>query len=204
MSECGTKPLILASGSAARRAMLSAAGVSFSVEVADVDETTVRLGLQTGDAAADAIAEHLAAAKAVQISRGFPGHLVLGADQILVTAEAEILEKPGTREGAAAQLRQLMGKTHRLISAAVIAQDGVAIWRGTDTATLTMRRLTDDFIARYLDAEAEHVVHCVGSYRIEALGAQLFSQISGDHFTIRGLPLLAVLDYLRGRGILVS
>jgi septum formation protein len=182
--------------------MLSAAGLAFSVEVADVDETAVRHGMQAKNVPAKAIAEALAMAKAVQISQRFPRHLVLGSDQILLTADGEILEKPGTRARAAAQLRQLMGQQHQLISAAVIAQDGAAIWRGTDTATLTMRPLSDRFITSYLDAEAEHVVHCVGSYRIEALGAQLFSQISGDHFTIRGLPLLAVLDYLRERGIL--
>lgn len=204
MGEIMPEKLILASGSSARREMLIAAGLAFTVKVAEVDETAIRLKLQAQNVSASAIADVLAAAKAEHISKLFPRHLVLGSDQILLTAEGEILEKPGTCARAEAQLRQLMGRQHQLISAAVIAENGEVIWRGCDTATLTMRPLSDAFIASYLGVEAEHVVHCVGSYRIEALGAQLFTHITGDHFTIRGLPLLAVLDYLRGRGILAG
>jgi len=194
--------LILASQSAARRAMLSAAGVAFEAVSPHVDEDAIRDALR-GAPPRD-IADALAETKAVKLSRRFPEALVLGADQLLVTAEGEILDKPGSRDRAAAQLRRLMGAQHQLISAAVIAQRGEAVWRKTDSARLTMRPLSDAFIETYLDAEAEHVIHCVGAYRIEALGAQLFTRVSGDHFTIQGLPLLAVLDFLRVRGVLAA
>lgn len=194
--------LILASQSAARRAMLSAAGVAFEAVSPHVDEDAIRDALR-GAPSRD-IADALAETKAVKLSRRFPEALVLGADQLLVTAEGEILDKPGSRDRAAAQLRRLMGAQHQLISAAVVAHGGEAVWRKTDSARLTMRPLSDAFIDTYLDAEAEHVIHCVGAYRIEALGAQLFTRVAGDHFTIQGLPLLAVLDFLRVRGVLGS
>ena len=130
--------------------------------------------------------------------------LVLGADSIAVTADGELLAKPETRPRAEAQLRQLSGTTHRLISAAVVAQDGRAIWRAGGAARLTMRNLSESFIGQYLDAEGEAVLGCVGCYRIEGLGAQLFTRIDGDQFVIRGLPLLALLEWLRTRGELPS
>jgi septum formation protein len=194
--------MILASQSSARRAMLSAAGVAFEAVSPNVDEEGIRDALLARGAPPRDIADALAETKAVKLSRRFPTALVLGADQILVTADGEILDKPGTRDRAADQLRALMGKQHQLISAAVIAQNGEAVWRKIDTARLTMRPLSDAFIQTYLDAEADHVIHCVGAYRIEALGAQLFTRVAGDHFTIQGLPLLAVLDFLRARGVL--
>ena len=121
-----------------------------------------------------------------------------------MTADGRLLAKPATRAGAERQLRDLAGTTHRLVSAAVIAEDSVPVWRAVDTARLTMRPLSEAFIAAYLDAEGDAVLGCVGTYRIEGLGAQLFTRIDGDQFTIRGLPLLAVLDYLRVRGALAS
>jgi septum formation protein len=111
-----------------------------------------------------------------------------------------VLDKPGDRAGADVQLRRLMGTEHRLIAAAVIAENGVAVWRASDSARLTMRPLSDGFIADYLDREGDAVLGCVGTYRIEGLGAQLFTRVAGDPFVIQGLPLLAVLDYLRTRG----
>lgn len=194
--------IVLASTSAARGAMLTAAGVMFDPVAAHVDETAVKDSL-AGEPPLR-IADALAEAKAVKISMRYPDRLVLGADQLLVTADGALLDKPGTHAGAAAQLRQLMGAEHRLISATVIAEQGRAVWRATGTARLTMRLLSDAFIKAYLDAEGDAVLACVGSYRIEGRGAQLFTRIAGDHFTIQGLPLLAVLDYLRIRGELAS
>ncbi|MBC7497470.1 MAG: Maf family protein [Sphingomonadaceae bacterium] len=195
--------ITLASQSAARAAMLSAAGVSFTASAANVDEEAITAGLAAEGASAARVADALAEVKAVKVSRRVPG-LVLGADSIVVTADGRFLAKPGSRDGAAAQLRGLSGTTHQLVSAAVIAEGGVAVWRATDSARLTMRTLSDAFIADYLDRADPGIIHCVGSYHIEGIGAQLFTRIDGDQFTIRGLPLLAVLDYLRLRGELAT
>lgn len=196
--------IVLASQSAARRAMLAAAGVAHEAMPAHVDEDGVTAALIAEQAGAEKIADALAELKAVKISRSLPGMLVLGADSIAVTADGELLAKPETRSRAESQLRQLSGTTHRLISAAVVAQDGRAIWRAGGAARLTMRNLSESFIGQYLDAEGEAVLGCVGCYRIEGLGAQLFTRIDGDQFVIRGLPLLALLDWLRTRGELPS
>ncbi len=195
--------IILASQSAARRAMLQAAGIAHEALPAHVDEEAITAGLQLEAASPERIADALAEVKALKISRQRAG-LVLGADSVVVTADGQLINKPETRARAEAQLRQLAGTTHRLISAAVICEGGKPVWRIAGAAKLTMRPLSDDFIARYLDAEGEAVLGCVGCYRIEGLGAQLFSRIDGDQFVIRGLPLLAVLDYLRVRGVLPS
>lgn len=194
--------IILASQSPARRAMLNAAGVGHDAAPANIDEDGVTAALGAEAASPDHIADALAELKAIKVSRHYPEMLVLGADTVIVTADGELLAKPETPERAGVQLRRLSGTTHRLISAAVIAENGRPIWRAAATAKLTMRRLSDDFITQYLAAEGEPVLQCVGTYRIEGLGAQLFSRIDGDQFTIRGLPLLAVLDYLRVRGII--
>ena len=195
--------ITLASQSGARAAMLTAAGVSFTASAANVDEDAIAAGLAAEGASAARVADALAEVKAVKVSRRVPG-LVLGADSIVVTADGRFLAKPGSRDGAAAQLRGLSGTTHQLVSAAVIAEGGVAVWRATDSARLTMRTLSDAFIADYLDRADPGIIHCVGSYHIEGIGAQLFTRIDGDQFTIRGLPLLAVLDYLRLRGELAT
>ena len=192
--------IVLASQSAARRAMLTAAGVEHDALPAYIDEEGVTAGLLAESASPERIADALAELKAIKISRALPGVLVLGADSVVVTAAGDLIAKPETRPRAEAQLRQLAGSTHRLISAAVIAENGTPVWRAGGAARLTMRALSDDFIARYLDAEGAAVLGCVGCYRIEGLGAQLFSRIDGDQFVIRGLPLLAILDYLRVRG----
>lgn len=192
--------IILASQSAARRAMLSAAGVTHEARAAHIDEDSLTTALVAEAASADRIADALAELKAVKMSRGTPAALVIGADSVLVDATGNLLAKPETKARAADQLRQLSGTTHRLVSAAVVAEAGTPVWRAAASAQLTMRPLSDAFIEAYLDAEGEAVLGCVGTYRIEALGAQLFTRIDGDHFTIRGLPLLALLDYLRVRG----
>lgn len=196
--------VILASQSAARRAMLSAAGVRHAAQPAHVDEEALAAGLLAEAASPTRIADALAEVKALKISRQHPEALVLGADSVVVAADGTLLNKPETRDRAEAQLARLSGTTHQLISAAVICQGGQPVWRQAGSARLTMRPLSAAFIHQYLDAEADAVLGCVGCYRIEGLGAQLFSRIDGDQFTIRGLPLLAVLDYLRVRGVLPS
>lgn len=196
--------LVLASQSAARRAMLSAAGVLHEALPAHVDEEAITAGLIAEQASPERIADALAEVKALKISRQHPGALVLGADSVAVTADGSLIAKPESRPNAEAQLRQLAGTSHRLISAAVICEAGKPVWRSAGAARLTMRRLSDDFIRNYLDAEGKAVLGCVGCYRIEGLGAQLFTRIDGDQFVIRGLPLLAILDYLRVRGVLAT
>jgi septum formation protein len=194
--------IILASQSAARRAMLTAAGVAHEAVPAHIDEDGVTAGLQAASASPELIADALAELKALKISRSRPGQLVLGADSVVVAADGALLAKPETRPNAEQQLRQLAGTTHRLVSAVVIAENGTAVWRASGAARLTMRPLSDGFIGQYLDSEGAAVLGCVGCYRIEGLGAQLFTRVDGDQFTIRGLPLLALLDYLRVRGVL--
>lgn len=194
--------IVLASQSPARRAMLMAAGVAHEAVPAHVDEDGVTAGLLAEKASPERIADALAELKAVKISRKLPGLLVLGADSVVVTADGTLINKPETRANAELQLRQLAGTTHRLLSAAVIAENGTPIWRAGGSVRLTMRPLSDAFIANYLDSEGEAVLGCVGCYRIEGLGAQLFTRVEGDQFTVRGLPLFAVLDYLRIRGVL--
>lgn len=189
--------IVLASQSAARRAMLTAAGVAHEAVPAHVDETEVTAGLVAAGASPEHVADALAELKAVKISRGRPGVVVLGADSVVVTNDGSLLDKAADRAGAIAQLQRLSGTTHRLVSAAVIARDDAVLWRANNTVRLTMRRLSDDFIADYLDAEGDDLLGCVGCYRIEGRGAQLFTHVDGDQFTVRGLPLLAVLDYLR-------
>jgi septum formation protein len=196
--------IILASGSAARLAMLRAAGVAVEAHPAAVDEDNIKQALAAEGAKPRDIADALAEAKAMKVSRKIPGGLVLGCDQILVSADGEYCDKPASPDDAVAQLRRLSGTVHRLVSAAVICEAGVAIWRVVDSARMTMRPLSDAFIDDYVALYWEHIRQCVGCYRIEAEGAQLFANIAGSQFTIIGLPLLPVLDYLRIRGVMAS
>ena len=196
--------LVLASTSASRQAMLRAARVPFEAVAPNVDEGEVKTAMVAAGAGAREVADALAELKALKVSRRLPGALVLGSDQILECDDGVLLDKPAGRAGAEAHLRRLMGATHRLVCGAVIALDGQPLWRVADTARLTMRPLSDAFIAAYLDSEGEAVLGSVGAYRIEALGAQLFSRVDGDHFTVMGLPLLPVLDFLRVRGAIAS
>lgn len=182
--------------------MLRAAGVEVTPFASAVDEESIKEGLAAAGAKARDIADALSEAKAVKISRKFPGDLVIGCDQILVTADGQLLDKPESPDEARAHLRMLSGKVHRLISAAVICEGGAPVWRIVDTAQMTMRPISDGFIDSYVDQYWEQIRHCVGCYRIEAEGAQLFASISGSQFTIIGMPLLPVLDYLRLKGLL--
>jgi septum formation protein len=182
--------------------MLRAAGVEVEAHAALVDEESIKQAMVAEGAKPRDIADALAEAKARKVSRKFPTSLVLGCDQILVTADGQLLDKPDDPEKAKAQLVMLSGTTHRLISAAVICENGEPVWRVIDTAQMAMRSLTAVFIEHYVAQYWEPIRHCVGCYRIEAEGAQLFSSVSGSQFTIIGLPLLPVLDYLRIRGLL--
>ncbi|MDB5689479.1 MAG: Maf-like protein [Sphingomonas bacterium] len=192
--------LILASQSAARRAMLTAAGVTFEPMAAGVDEEALKAGLVAQGLRARDLADALAEMKAIKLSRRHPTRLVLGCDSVVEGAGGGLVDKAGSLDEAVAQLRALRGTTHRLASAAVICLGGVAIWRHVDVAKLTMRDFSDAFLDSYLATEWPAIGGCVGGYRIEGRGAQLFARIEGSHFTILGLPLLALLDYLRIRG----
>jgi septum formation protein len=192
--------LILASQSASRRAMLEAAGIPFTATAAGVDEDAAKAAMAhlSGRDLADALAE----LKAVKVSLRYPDALVLGSDSTVTAPDGRLIDKTSSREEAAAQLRSFAGATHWLSSAAVVALRGEPIWRHVDTAKLTMRDFSDTFLESYLDAEWPAIGGCVGGYRVEGLGAQLFSRIEGSHFTILGLPLLPLLDWLRTRGVI--
>ncbi len=192
-------PLILASRSAGRRLALLHSGVPFESIPADVDERAIESRLEGADA--DAIASALARAKALAITAR--GRLVLGADQA-ASCEGRIFGKPADRREAEALLRFLCGKRHRLHSAIALARDGVVIFETVRVADLTMRGLSDAFIAVYLTAMGDGALTSAGAYQIEGLGAQLFSKVEGDHWTIMGLPLLALLEALRREGALLS
>lgn len=182
--------------------MLQAARVDVEACAALVDESSIKDALVASAAKPRDIADALAEAKAIKVSRKMRDRLVLGCDQLLVSAEGKIFDKPETPDDARAHLALLSGKTHRLISAAVMCEGGEPVWRIVDTATLTMRPLSEDFIDHYVAQYWDAIRHCVGCYRIEAEGAQLFTGVSGSQFTVIGLPLLPVLDYLRLRGFL--
>ena len=195
--------LNLASSSHTRRHMLEAAGVAFRVVPATVDEDAIRQSLADHDHHGSAIrmAEVLARAKAEEVSRRFPGALVIGADQILAL-DRQVFTKPADLAAARDSLQRLSGHTHQLHSAVAIAVDGNQTWHHVDTASLTMRTLSDAFLDDYLARAGERVCASVGAYELEGRGIQLFERIEGDYFTILGLPLLPLLGELRRRGVL--
>lgn len=194
--------LVLASMSSTRREMLQSAGVSFEAVAPRVDEESAKESFRARGLGARDLADALAELKAMRVTASRPGDIVLGCDQTLALDDGTMLDKPG--DDIARQLRALSGRTHSLYSAIVAVENGQPVWRHVDRAKLTMRPLSEAFIADYVAREGEAVSSCVGSYRIEALGAQLFAKIDGDHFTVLGLPLLPLLDWLRVRGVLAS
>jgi septum formation protein len=194
--------LILASQSASRGAMLDAAGVAYVAEPARVDEDGVKAAM-AGQPPRD-IADALAQLKAVKVSQAYPGALVLGSDSIVALADGTLLDKPVSRQDAADHLRAMAGGAHDLWSAAVIAEGGRPVWRHVERARLFVRPLSEEFIDAYLAAEWPAIAGCVGCFRIEGPGVQLFSRIDGSHFTVLGMPLLPLLDYLRVHGELAS
>lgn len=187
--------IVLASKSTSRQAMLSAAGVAFEARPAHLDERALEQAL--GDAAPADIALALARAKALAVDE--PHRLVLGSDS-LVTCGGRRFDKPASREDAAEHLRSFSGNIMELHSAAALAHGSTLVWSHAALARLHVRDLSDSFIATYLDAEWPEVSHCVGVFRLEALGVQLFDRIEGDSFTVLGMPLLPVLDALRDLG----
>ncbi|GGD35479.1 Maf family protein [Croceicoccus pelagius] len=189
--------IVLASKSASRQAMLTSAGVAFEAVPADLDERALETELE--DALPPDVAEKLAAAKALGVSALRPRELVLGSDS-LVVVDGERFDKPASRENAAQHLRFFSGRVMYLYSAAVLARGGEIVFRTVSLARLKVRDLSEAFIESYLDAEWPEVGYCVGVFRIEALGPQLFESIDGDQFTVLGMPLLEVLGALRAEG----
>ena len=192
--------LILASRSASRQAMLRAAGVPFEAQPALVDEDAAKqaLGRERPRDLADALAE----LKALKVSARAPTALVLGSDSLAVLDDGSVLDKPRSREEARDHLLRMSGRRHDLVSAAVIAERGRAVWRHVDAARMFVRPLSDAFVEAYLDAEWPAIAGCVGCYRVEGPGVQLFSRVEGSQFTVLGMPLLPVLGYLRERGVI--
>lgn len=192
--------LILASGSPARQTLLRDAGLKCFAIPADLDEAEIKRSF-TGDATELALA--LASAKAAMVAKTYPDALVIGADQLLVCGE-EKFDKPADMVQAATQLRFLSGRTHTLVTAVCVHKGENQLWAHVDRARLTMRPLSEEFIGQYLKTEGAAVLGCVGAYRLEGLGAQLFSSVEGDFFTILGLNLLPLLGFLRETGALPS
>lgn len=190
--------ITLASQSSARQMVLKAAGVAFEVTVAGVDEAAAKDGLLARGAGPREVADALAELKAVKVSKDRPG-LVIGADQTL-DLDGRLFDKAATLEEARERLSALRGKTHKLHSAVVVAEDGVPIWREVPAASLTMRAFSDGFLDGYLARHGEAILSSVGCYRLEDEGVQLFERIEGDYFTILGLPLMGLLDLLRAHG----
>jgi septum formation protein len=195
--------IILASTSQIRAQLLARAGLVFTTAAPRVDEQAIRAAMQADGASPRDIADNLAEAKALKISDKNPDALVLGCDQILALDDT-IFAKPDTLAQAVSQLQALRGRTHHLYSAMVIYQNGLPQWRHIGHARMTMRALSDEAIAAYVAAEWDSIRHSVGCYKIEERGVQLFSQIDGDVFTIQGLPMLPLLNYLAVRGIIAS
>jgi septum formation protein len=195
----GSKPLILASQSLARQALLANAGIAFEAVPAGLDERAIQLA--SALSAPGEIAALLAREKAISVSLRQPGQFVVGADQTLAL-DQRLFSKPAGRAQAAVQLRALAGRSHELHSATAVARDGEILFEDVSIARMTMRPLDGAAIRAYLDAAGEAVTTSVGAYQLEGLGVHLFERIEGDHFTILGLPLLPLLKFLRSQGLL--
>lgn len=195
--------LVLASASPSRASVLRHAGIAALNEPAQLDEAEVKAALRADGAGPRDIAETLAELKAQKVSRRRPGAFVIGADQML-ECEGDWLDKPTDLAQAADQLRFLSAKTHRLISAVCVVRDGTRLWHHVAVASLTVRPLSEAFIAAYLAAVGPAALSSVGAYQLEGLGAQLFTRIEGDYFAILGLPLLPLLDFLRNHEVIAT
>ncbi|NNF76922.1 MAG: septum formation protein Maf [Rhizobiales bacterium] len=192
--------LVLASASQIRRQLLEYAGLSFQVHPADLDEAAIKQIFLTeqNEAKPSDIAQLLAQTKAVVVSELYPGHLVIGSDQILIH-EDRILSKPGSTDEARNQLLDMRGKTHELVSAVAVALDGSVQWSFEDSAHLSMRKVSNAFVGNYLAGMGDEVTQSVGGYKLEGLGIHLFEKVRGNYHTILGLPMLPFLEFLRSR-----
>ncbi len=193
--------LVLASGSQSRKALLTAAGVAFLADPADLDEDALMAGLKGGSA--ETVAQSLAEQKALTVSRRHPGRLVLGGDSVIAFA-GSFLSKCASLDVARELLGRLSGHEHLLVSAAALARDGALLWAHASPCRMTMRRLSSEFLEDYLATEGPAILSSVGCYHFEGRGAQLFDKVEGDYFSVLGLPLLPVLVQLRKEGILAS
>lgn len=198
-----TQQIILASASIIRADMLQNAGLTFEVIPANVDEAAIKQGFSVQDDSPMELAERLAQEKAVAVSQKFGRAYVIGADSVLAVGD-RIFDKPISRSVAANHLRYLRNRDHELISGAAIALGGDIIWSTVDKATLKMRDFSDSFLEKYLDENMDAALNSVGCYHLEDRGVHLFSKIRGDYFTILGLPLLPLLNFLRTEGVLAS
>jgi septum formation protein len=202
--QSGRPPLILASGSKSRARILEAAGLAFIVEPPGLDEAVMRQAVSGARSLSPHdVAEVLARAKAEGVSDLARQAYVIGGDQVLALGET-VFSKPDSMEATRRQLLDLRGKTHTLHTAVAVATNGETIWAETTIATLTMRKLSPEFIGRYLAAAGDEVLNSVGAYQLESLGVQLFEKIDGDYFSILGLPLIPLLDTLRREGVIES
>jgi septum formation protein len=197
------QPVVLASGSATRRTMLERAGLKVIVDPPEVDEDAIKLEGRVHRWTTRDTAEKLAEAKARQVARRHPGLLVLGADQML-DCDGMWFDKPVDRAAAAGQIAKLSGRIHTLFSAVVAVRGRAVIWRGLETAELSVRPLSPQFIESYLDQVGDAALSSVGGYQVEGLGIQLFDAIRGEHSTILGMPLIPLLAFLREQGVIAS
>jgi septum formation protein len=198
-----TSSVLLASGSASRKAMLGAAGVGFDIEPADIDEAAITQAMRLDDECPRAIGRALAEAKALSVSTSHPGRWVVGSDS-MISVNGQLFDKPMSRTDAAAHLRVFSEKVIVLDSSVALARDGQIVDWASDDARLEVRALSDSFIEAYLDSEWPAIAACVGCFRIEARGVQLFENIIGNHFTILGMPLLPLLAMLRTHGVIAA
>lgn len=195
--------VILASGSEIRAQLLRGAGVAFDIEVARIDETAIIAAMRAEQAKPHEIVDTLAEYKAQRVAIKYSDKLVIGCDQILV-CDKQIYEKATTIAQAREKLMTLRGKPHQLMSSVVIFENSKPVWRKIGRAQLIMREFSDGFLDEYLEQQGDSILGSVGCYKLEETGAQLFSHIQGDYFTILGIPLLEVLGFLRTRGVLTN
>lgn len=198
-----TKPIILASGSSIRRELLENAGVAVSVMPARIDEDAIRQSLEAEDATPRDVADTLAEFKARKISDKNPGALVIGCDQVLEFKGQVMIKAPDVAT-ARAQLKKLRGNQHKLMSAAVLYDDGKPVWRHVGETRLRMRPFSDAYLDDYLDRNWASVQSAAGCYKLEEEGVRLFSRIEGDYFNVLGLPLLELLNHLTVTGTLTA